>query len=414
MTDSVLKDTVNALRDKLVVEDLRQPGKVKFPLVPALFAIITAWCSGCNNAVAVADYLCSKRKILAEVIEGLPANLTMSHDTVLRMLKAVKFSELQSFLSEFCLCLETYQQIKESSEAKCPDDRRQYNRLYYVTLYDSTNKMAIAQDEVAVKENENKSCVRLLKMFSLSGSIVTADALNTQRSVAKAIIEQDGEYCLAVKDNHKKLNKAIRLAFEGCDDEYTPLLNAEKLGDFETYLRTYRTPVELGHGRVEEREIQVLPADFIKDRVLGEWAEDCECIVKATTYCYDKKYKLEKEPIVRYYVCSINPEDEGIAETVYRAVRHHWHIENSLHWRLDIDFGQDWMQVKSREYARNRILLNKLALNILTMLQPEYSKKSEKISMRRLMLKLRDDPELAITGIIKYCKIAVSDAEVRA
>ena len=93
MTDSVLKDTVNALRDKLVVEDLRQPGKVKFPLVPALFAIITAWCSGCNNAVAVADYLCSKRKILAEVIEGLPANLTMSHDTVLRMLKAVKLKE---------------------------------------------------------------------------------------------------------------------------------------------------------------------------------------------------------------------------------------------------------------------------------------------------------------------------------
>ena len=90
----------------------------------------------------------------------------------------VKFSELQSFLSEFCLRLETYQQVRESSEkrilsldgqtpcamvydpvegAKSPDDRRQYNKLYYVTLYDSTNKMAIAQDEVAVKENENKS-----------------------------------------------------------------------------------------------------------------------------------------------------------------------------------------------------------------------------------------------------------------
>jgi hypothetical protein len=95
-------------------------------------------------------------------------------------------------------------------------------------------------------------------------------------------------------------------------------------------------------------------------------------------------------------------------------VREHWHIENSLHWRLDIDFGQDWMQVKSREYARNRILLNKLALNILTMLQPEYSKKSEKISMRRLMLKLRDDPELAINGIIRYCKIAGPDDAVRA
>ena len=48
------------------------------------------------------------------------------------------------------------------------------------------------------------------------------------------------------------------------------------------------------------------------------------------------------------------------------------------------------------------------------MLQPEYSKKSEKISMRRLMLKLRDDPELAINGIIKYCKIAAPDDAVRA
>ena len=52
MTDSVLKDTVNALANKLVVTDLRQPGKVKFPLVPALFAIITIGCGGCNNAVA--------------------------------------------------------------------------------------------------------------------------------------------------------------------------------------------------------------------------------------------------------------------------------------------------------------------------------------------------------------------------
>ena len=41
-------------------------------------------------------------------------------------------------------------------------------------------------------------------------------------------------------------------------------------------------------------------------------------------------------------------------------------------------------------------------------------KKSEKISMRRLMLKLRDDPELAINGIIRYCKIAGPDDAVRA
>ena len=106
--------------------------------------------------------------------------------------------------------------------AKSPKDRRQYNKLYYVTLYDSTNKISLAQDEVSDKENENKSCVRLLEMFSLSGCVVTADALNTQRSVAKAIISKDGEYCLALKGNHEKLQHAVELAFCGEDDE-TPI-----------------------------------------------------------------------------------------------------------------------------------------------------------------------------------------------
>ena len=49
-----------------------------------------------------------------------------------------------------------------------------------------------------------------------------------------------------------------------------------------------------------------------------------------------------------------------------------------------------------RDCARNRLLLNRLVLNILTMLHPEHSKQSEKISIRRLMLKLRNAPELVI------------------
>ena len=49
-----------------------------------------------------------------------------------------------------------------------------------------------------------------------------------------------------------------------------------------------------------------------------------------------------------------------------------------------------------RDCARNRLLLNRLVLNILTMLHPEHSKKSEKISIRRLMLKMRNAPELVI------------------
>ena len=94
------------------------------------------------------------------------------------------------------------------------DDKRLHQRLYYVTLFDSTNGLSLGMEEVYVKENENKACVRAIEMFDLAGTVVTADALNTQRSVAEAIIRQGWDYVLAVKDNHKSIRKAIRQALE--------------------------------------------------------------------------------------------------------------------------------------------------------------------------------------------------------
>ena len=73
----------------------------------------------------------------------------MSHDTVLRLLKMVKISELHDFLTEFANSLANNQKetrcfsldgqtpramIYEAEKGeKSPKDRRQYNKLYYVT-----------------------------------------------------------------------------------------------------------------------------------------------------------------------------------------------------------------------------------------------------------------------------------------
>ena len=416
-----VKETVNSLMKQIVVTDNRQQSKVKFPLISSLFAIIIAWCCDCRSAVQVADFLKNRKDELSKMIDGLPSEETMSHDTVLRLLKMVKISELQGFLEEFCKKLaensETLNGMRTLSldgqtprslvyqpekGSKSPKDRRQYNKVYYVTLYDSTNKISLAQDEVQDKENENKCCERLLQLFSLSGCIVTADALNTQRGVAEAVINNDGEYCLALKGNHKKLSKAVKLAFEGIDDEYESLLDPDMLMDMESELKIYETNTELGHGRIESRTVEVLPASIIRSKVLGKWKNDCECIVRATTNSFDKKYNVNREPVVRYYLCSISPESPDIAKTLYKSIREHWHIENSLHWCLDMDFGQDLMQVKSREYARNRVLLDKIALNIMRVLQPRYAKKSEVFSIPRMQRHLRDFHSLAVEGLIEY------------
>ena len=184
MSTTSVKETASSLMKQIKVTDYRQQSKVKFPLLPALFAIVIAWCCNCKNAVEVSDFLSAKKKYLAQIIEGLSEEESMSHDTVLRLLKMVKISELHGFLTEFANKLASNQEetrclsldgqtpramIYEAEKGeKSPKDRRQYNKLYYVTLYDSTNKISLAQDEVQDKEIENKTANFGIVVFDLN------------------------------------------------------------------------------------------------------------------------------------------------------------------------------------------------------------------------------------------------------
>lgn len=105
---------------------------------------------------------------------------------------------------------------------------------------------------------------------------------------------------------------------------------------------------------------------------------------------------------VDLFISSLEFDNPNIAELGYRAIREHWGIENKLHWTLDMDFGQDRMQMKNRNLARNEVLLNKLSLNVLKTAQPSFSKKSEVMSISRLIKKFERNPKLALDSLGKY------------
>jgi len=57
----------------------------------------------------------------------------------------------------------------------------------------------LAQIATDAKSNEITAVPKLLKLLTLQGAIVTADALNCQRAIAEQIVEQQGDYVLALK-----------------------------------------------------------------------------------------------------------------------------------------------------------------------------------------------------------------------
>ena len=63
----------------------------------------------------------------------------------------------------------------------------------------------------------------------------------------------------------------------------------------------------------------------------------------------------------RYFICSRYLSSERFAE----AVRGHWGIENSLHWVLDVSFGEDQSRTRERYMANNLAWLRRFAISLL-------------------------------------------------
>ncbi len=107
--------------------------------------------------------------------------------------------------------------------------------------------------------------------------------------------------------------------------------------------------LEKGHGRIETRKCATLSA-----KGLPSQDEGLATIVRISR---ERKEGEKIDNATTYYITSIGQE------LIANSVRKHWQVENSLHWRLDVVFGQD--QSRDRNGARNLATCRKVALNLL-------------------------------------------------
>ena len=115
--------------------------------------------------------------------------------------------------------------------------------------------------------------------------------------------------------------------------------------------------VEKGHGRIEARRCQVTEdIDWLGQK--EDWVGLKSIVmVEAEREVIGQPASSER----RYFISSLAAD----AVTNLRAVRHHWQVENSLHWVLDVAFREDACQVKNATGATNLAVLRKIALNFL-------------------------------------------------
>ena len=224
-----------------------------------------------------------------------------------------------------------------------------------VSAWGCEQRLVLAQIATDVKSNEITAVPKLLATLSLKGTIVTTDALNCQRAIAQQIVEQGGDYALALKGNQGTLHDDV----------------VRCLGDPASTLTAATPDVDADHGRIETRTAAVsTDIEWLQDdhrwpglKAIGKVDRVRETPAGTTTE-------------TAFYLLSAALSPERFND----VVRQHWGVENRLHWRLDVVMNEDQDRTRLGNGPQNLAVLRHMALNAM---QKEGTKGSLRGKLKR-------------------------------
>jgi hypothetical protein len=227
----------------------RQGANLKHPLVDVSMLGLCGVLAGCEDFVEIATWGKVDEDFLRTFLE-LPHGIP-SHDTLTRVVAVLPAATLQAVVlpgvQERRGLPGEWLHVEGKTLRGTRGQSRQLKALPVVRAWARQTGLTLGQVAVATKSNEITAVPELLKLLDLHEKIVTLDAMGCQQEIAQTIVEGGGDYILAVKDKQPTLHAEVQAAFAQAP---TPPLRSS--------CRT--TTVEKGHGRDEQRTVQVLLA----------------------------------------------------------------------------------------------------------------------------------------------------------
>lgn len=324
----------------------RRRTRVKHPLLTLVVIALCGTIAGADTWEEIVQFARDRHDWLARFVnlsQGIP-----SHDTFGRVFAALDPVAFQK-------CLLTWVQrlhevikgqviaidgkVAREAMARSGDQ----GPMTLVSAWASANHVFLGQVAGPKGSNELGALPKLLELLDLHGAIVTLDALGCQKEIVAQIVDQGGDYVIAVKGNQEKLEAAVQATLGAALEANTAMPTITRL--------------EETHGRQERRLYTVLevPTDFAE---LEQWKGLKSVVMVAREYVDTKG---ETHTGTRYYISSLPAQVKRIAS----AVRGHWGIENGMHWVLDVAFREDRNRARADHAQANLGIFRRTALSLL-------------------------------------------------
>ncbi len=198
----------------------------------------------------------------------------------------------------------------------------------------------LGQRQVPGKKGEGAQVGPLLAPLDAAGMVFTLDALHTTKKTARLITEDlHAHYLLILKGNQPLARAAAHALLTGTDVQFE---------------ETTAVDDDRGHGRRERRTIRTAPADatlFPGARQVFRLRRD---VGEPNGPWTGKEIVLG--------ITSLPPDLAG-PEHLNCYQRHHWSVENRLHWVRDVTFHEDNSQVRTGTTPRALASFRNLAIN---------------------------------------------------
>ena len=325
------------------LEDARARRGRRHELATVLLVALAAVLAGARSIAGIAGWAADLPAWVRPRfgIDRRPPSLS----TIRRVLLLVDPDVLDAVLHAWLAALAPPPQVPESLRAVAVDGKTCRGartgdgvRVHLFSAVDHATGIPVGQVLAETKGHEIAAFATVLDRIDLTGVVITADALHTQRQHARYLHRHGGRYVFIAKRNQPTLHDQLA----GLPWDQVPVAHHAE---------------QKGHGRRETRTLQVTSVaagiEFPHARLTAR-------IVRTRSHLATGQASSETV----YAITSLG-WDDVTPEQLARLVRGHWAIENRVHHVRDMTFDEDRSQVRTGHAPRVMAGLRNVAIGLI-------------------------------------------------